>query len=148
MTNCPAHQFGPFSIIQNTVLIHFGYREYDPVTGRFISSDPLGYAGGEDAIKFGSYVSAEKREIFNKMVKEAKEAGADKAFNGFMEYGPVGAGIGLAGGSIGMLKGLVSAIQNNKEPNNEAAQKVEDNFREQRQNMEEHLGNFKKKYRK
>ncbi|NDV24984.1 RHS repeat domain-containing protein, partial [Desulfovibrio sp. JC022] len=30
----------------NTGLIHFGYREYDPVIGRFISPDPLGYAGG------------------------------------------------------------------------------------------------------
>ncbi|WP_319760413.1 RHS repeat-associated core domain-containing protein [Maridesulfovibrio sp.] len=28
-------------------LIHFGYREYDPATGRFISPDPLGYAGGD-----------------------------------------------------------------------------------------------------
>ncbi|WP_320172319.1 RHS repeat-associated core domain-containing protein [Maridesulfovibrio sp.] len=38
---------GSFSIIQNTGLIHFGYREYDPATGRFISPDPLGYAGGD-----------------------------------------------------------------------------------------------------
>ncbi|WP_407944138.1 hypothetical protein [Maridesulfovibrio sp.] len=50
--------------------MHFGYREYDPVSGRFISPDPLGYAGGDDAIKFGSYVSAEKREIFTNMVEE------------------------------------------------------------------------------
>ncbi|NDV24247.1 hypothetical protein FMS18_16155 [Desulfovibrio sp. JC022] len=28
-------------------MIHFGYREYDPVIGRFISPDPLGYAGGD-----------------------------------------------------------------------------------------------------
>ncbi|WP_407944119.1 RHS repeat-associated core domain-containing protein [Maridesulfovibrio sp.] len=32
----------------NTGLIHFGYREYDPAIGRFISPDPLGYAGGDD----------------------------------------------------------------------------------------------------
>ncbi|NDV24979.1 RHS repeat-associated core domain-containing protein, partial [Desulfovibrio sp. JC022] len=31
----------------DTGLIHFGYREYDPVIGRFISPDPLGYAGGD-----------------------------------------------------------------------------------------------------
>lgn len=31
----------------DTGLIHFGYREYDPATGRFISPDPLGYAGGD-----------------------------------------------------------------------------------------------------
>ncbi|NDV24969.1 hypothetical protein FMS18_19990, partial [Desulfovibrio sp. JC022] len=28
-------------------MIHFGYREYDPVIGRFISPDPLGYDGGD-----------------------------------------------------------------------------------------------------
>ncbi|NDV23845.1 RHS repeat domain-containing protein [Desulfovibrio sp. JC022] len=31
----------------DTGLVHFGYREYDPATGRFISPDPLGYAGGD-----------------------------------------------------------------------------------------------------
>ncbi len=31
----------------DTGLIHFGYREYDPTIGRFISPDPLGYAGGD-----------------------------------------------------------------------------------------------------
>ncbi|NDV24970.1 hypothetical protein FMS18_19995 [Desulfovibrio sp. JC022] len=28
-------------------MIHFGYREYDPIIGRFISPDPLGYDGGD-----------------------------------------------------------------------------------------------------
>ncbi len=31
----------------DTGLIHFGFREYDPTIGRFISPDPLGYAGGD-----------------------------------------------------------------------------------------------------
>ncbi|TIH13004.1 hypothetical protein D0S45_15890, partial [Marinifilum sp. JC120] len=31
----------------DTGLIHFGYREYDPVIGRFISPDPMGYDGGD-----------------------------------------------------------------------------------------------------
>ncbi|WP_291329786.1 RHS repeat-associated core domain-containing protein [Desulfovibrio sp. UCD-KL4C] len=31
----------------DTGLIHFGYREYDPVMGRFISPDPLCYEGGD-----------------------------------------------------------------------------------------------------
>ncbi len=31
----------------DTGLLHFGYREYDPTIGRFISPDPLGYAGGD-----------------------------------------------------------------------------------------------------
>ncbi|WP_407944137.1 hypothetical protein [Maridesulfovibrio sp.] len=31
--------------------MHFGYREYDPASVRFISPDPLGYAGGDDQIK-------------------------------------------------------------------------------------------------
>ncbi|XVK07213.1 hypothetical protein N7E73_15815 [Maridesulfovibrio sp. FT414] len=30
---------------RDTGLIHFGYREYDPATGRFTCPDPLGYAG-------------------------------------------------------------------------------------------------------
>ncbi|WP_031481746.1 RHS repeat domain-containing protein [Maridesulfovibrio frigidus] len=46
---------------KDTGLIHFGYREYDPVIGRFITPDLIGYAGGdvdvygyciEDAINF------------------------------------------------------------------------------------------------
>jgi hypothetical protein len=27
--------------------VHFGYREYDPDVGRFITKDPIGYAGGD-----------------------------------------------------------------------------------------------------
>ena len=32
---------------EDTGLVHFGFREYDPVIGRFTSPDPLGYAGGD-----------------------------------------------------------------------------------------------------
>ncbi|WP_291329654.1 RHS repeat-associated core domain-containing protein [Desulfovibrio sp. UCD-KL4C] len=32
---------------KDTGLIHFGYREYDPTIGRFITPDPLGLAGGD-----------------------------------------------------------------------------------------------------
>ncbi|WP_211477647.1 RHS repeat-associated core domain-containing protein [Maridesulfovibrio ferrireducens] len=30
---------------KDTGLIHFGYREYDPTIGRFITFDPIGLAG-------------------------------------------------------------------------------------------------------
>ncbi len=39
--------FGGGLYDSDTGLIHFGYREYDPVIGRFISPDPLGYDGGD-----------------------------------------------------------------------------------------------------
>ncbi|WP_031481524.1 RHS repeat-associated core domain-containing protein [Maridesulfovibrio frigidus] len=32
---------------KDTGLIHFGYREYDPAIGRFITPDPMGYDGGD-----------------------------------------------------------------------------------------------------
>ncbi|WP_139167315.1 RHS repeat domain-containing protein [Maridesulfovibrio ferrireducens] len=32
---------------KDTGLIHFGYREYDPAIGRFITPDPIGFAGGD-----------------------------------------------------------------------------------------------------
>ncbi len=32
---------------KDTELIHLGYREYDPAIGRFITPDPLGFAGGD-----------------------------------------------------------------------------------------------------
>ena len=54
--------FGGGLYDSDTGLIHFGYREYDPVIGRFISPDPLGHGGGDidlygycldDPINFG-----------------------------------------------------------------------------------------------
>lgn len=32
---------------RDTGLVHFGYREYDSLVGRFIQPDPLGFAGGD-----------------------------------------------------------------------------------------------------
>ncbi len=32
---------------KDTGLVHFGYREYDPRIGRFITPDPIGFAGGD-----------------------------------------------------------------------------------------------------
>ncbi|WP_319764419.1 RHS repeat-associated core domain-containing protein [Maridesulfovibrio sp.] len=32
---------------QDTGLVHFGFREYDPEVGRFTAQDPLGYGGGD-----------------------------------------------------------------------------------------------------
>jgi RHS repeat-associated protein len=43
----PGLGFGGGLYDSDTGLIHFGYREYDPVIGRFISPDPLGYEGGD-----------------------------------------------------------------------------------------------------
>ncbi|WP_432735879.1 RHS repeat-associated core domain-containing protein [Maridesulfovibrio sp. FT414] len=55
---------------RDTGLIHFGYREYDPATGRFTCPDPLGYAGGDvdvygycadDPVNFVDRVGLKKR---------------------------------------------------------------------------------------
>ena len=35
---------------QNTGLVHFGARDYDPETGRWISRDPILFAGGETSL--------------------------------------------------------------------------------------------------
>ncbi len=244
----------------DTGLIHFGFREYDPTIGRFISPDPLGYAGGDvdlygyclddpinfvdrdglkgrngkeddgesgaedkkhsitgmdmrkerqalkekaekqspeseaessdaekeekgslekvydgvsqavteggkatleavskagetlqgegdDYIKFGEYVSPKKRKIFNEMMKEAKAEATDRALDGAMNFGPAGLAEGMVGGSIGMLNGLIGAINDDKNSKNEASQKIEDNFRTQRQDIDKHIDNFKKQYR-
>ncbi len=32
---------------EDTKLVHFGYREYDPVSGRWLSKDPLLFGGGD-----------------------------------------------------------------------------------------------------
>jgi len=30
-----------------TKLVHFGYRDYDPYTGKWTAKDPIGFAGGD-----------------------------------------------------------------------------------------------------
>ncbi|WP_432735849.1 RHS repeat domain-containing protein [Maridesulfovibrio sp. FT414] len=59
---------------RDTGLIHFGYREYDPATGRFTCPDPLGYAGGDvdvygycadDPVNFVDRVGLKKRSEIN-----------------------------------------------------------------------------------
>jgi len=32
---------------KETKLVHFGYRDYDPYTGKWIAKDPIGFAGGD-----------------------------------------------------------------------------------------------------
>ena len=32
---------------RDTGLVHFGARDYDPETGRWLSKDPIGFAGGD-----------------------------------------------------------------------------------------------------
>ena len=32
---------------RDTGLVHFGFREYDPFTGRWTAKDPIGFAGGD-----------------------------------------------------------------------------------------------------
>ncbi len=35
---------------QDTGWVRFGYRDYDPLTGRFTAKDPIGYAGGDSDV--------------------------------------------------------------------------------------------------
>jgi RHS repeat-associated protein len=35
---------------KETKLVHFGHRDYDPDVGRFITKDPIGYAGGDSLV--------------------------------------------------------------------------------------------------
>jgi len=32
---------------KETKLVHFGFRDYDPYTGKWTAKDPIGFAGGE-----------------------------------------------------------------------------------------------------
>ena len=39
----------------DTKLVHFGYREYDPAIGRWLSKDPLLFGGGDSNLYAVSY---------------------------------------------------------------------------------------------
>ena len=104
--------------------------------------------GDEDnAIKFGSYVSPEKRAMYNTMMKGAKNTGLDYSIEGFRSYGPVGLALGMAGTSLGMLQGLGDAVQD--KPQNEAAEEAQEHFRDQRNKVSsDYFDNLKNNYRK
>ncbi|WP_320173836.1 hypothetical protein [Maridesulfovibrio sp.] len=104
----------------------------------------------KNAIKFGSYVSPEKRAMYNTMMKDVKKDAVENAMDGFKKYGPVGLSFSLPGGAFTMLNGLGEAIYNNNRKNeNEAAEKIEENIRKQRQDLNsDYFEKFKKSHRR
>ncbi|WP_280141299.1 RHS repeat-associated core domain-containing protein [Maridesulfovibrio ferrireducens] len=96
---------------KNTGLIHLGYREYCPAIGRFITPDPIGFAGGDvdiygycldDPINFHDRTglagkSEEKKEgVFSKIISGLRKAStaipkglegaAEKSIKGIKSY--------------------------------------------------------------
>lgn len=101
----------------------------------------------KNAIKFGSYVSPEKRAMYNTMMKDVKEDAVENAMDGFKKYGPVGLSFALPSGAFTMLNGLGKAIYN-KKTTDEAAKKAEKNIRQQRQELnDDYFDTFKKNRR-
>ncbi|OEU66955.1 MAG: hypothetical protein BA863_11890 [Desulfovibrio sp. S3730MH75] len=83
----------------DTGLIHFGYRDYDPAIGRFISPDPLGLDGGDvdvygycldDPINFidrtGLMAEAESEDEIPSNELSALKNGADRSTTGQADF--------------------------------------------------------------
>ena len=49
MCSCCGGRYKPAYAWKNplTKLVHFGFRDYDPYTGKWTAKDPIGFAGGD-----------------------------------------------------------------------------------------------------
>lgn len=81
-------------------MIHFGYREYDPATGRFISPDPLGYAGGD--VDLYGYCGDDPVNFVDRLGLFDESSSAD---DGKSESGASGSGGGSRSSSSGGYAG-------------------------------------------
>jgi RHS repeat-associated protein len=67
---------------RDTRLVHFGYRDYDPDTGRWTAKDPIGFAGGDTDL-YGY--------CLNNPLNFIDPFGLDKEFNDHIRRNLVGA---------------------------------------------------------
>ncbi|HEY5838768.1 MAG TPA: RHS repeat-associated core domain-containing protein [Pyrinomonadaceae bacterium] len=72
-----------------------GHRYYDPSTGRFLTRDPIGYAGGVNLYSYvrnnpSKWIDPIGHDIFGVSVGGSAYAG----------YGPMGGGVGAAGSTV------------------------------------------------
>ena len=82
----------------DTKLTHFGYREYDPFTGRWTSKDPIGFKGGDSNL-YGY--------VLNDPVNLVDRDGLN----------PVGSAAGALGGLVGgIIVGAVNGAMNGFSP--------------------------------
>jgi RHS repeat-associated protein len=96
---------------RDTGLVHFGYRDYDPDTGRWTAKDPIGFNGGD--VNLYGYVESDPINFVDLFglfdLGNAFATGIGSAITGgyvgFVFGGAqpalVGAGIGFVGGFIG-----------------------------------------------
>ncbi len=89
---------------KDTGLVHFGYREYDPAIGRFITPDPIGLAGGDvdvygycldDPINF-----IDRTGLFGEFGSSGSGGFSGSGLGGYSGYSGVSMG-GSAGSELG-----------------------------------------------
>ncbi|WP_320172313.1 hypothetical protein [Maridesulfovibrio sp.] len=79
----------------------------------------------------------------------AKDSAFDYSLGRLFKYGPADVALGMVGGSLGMLQGLGGAILGQDKPQNEAADKAEEIFRNHRDKITDgYFDKFKNNYRK
>ncbi|MBN8456502.1 MAG: hypothetical protein J0M04_01460 [Verrucomicrobia bacterium] len=95
--NSFAYRFSTKPIDQATGWYYYGYRWYDPLTGRWPSRDPIGEEGGvnlygfvrNDGVDGADFLGlAEDLEWANKRLKGGKECGCYKINASFGKYNP------------------------------------------------------------
>ena len=100
---------------RDTGFVRFGYRDYDPDTGRWTAKDPILFAGGETDL-YGYCLSDPVNiidptgEILSTIIGAV--AGASSGFISGLERGNIAAGIlgGIAGGVTGALVGTINPL--------------------------------------
>jgi RHS repeat-associated protein len=117
----------------DTGLVRFGARDYDPVVGRWLAKDPIGFGGGQgnlygyvanDPVNLvdpsGEVANLLLQGVIGGLAGGALEAGIQYAANGCVDWGSVGTaaavgaltGVGIGGAAkiIGGLRGAARGI--------------------------------------
>ncbi|ACS80545.1 RHS repeat domain-containing protein [Maridesulfovibrio salexigens] len=92
---------------KDTGLVHFGFREYDPSIGRFITPDPLGLAGGD--VDVYGYCADDPVNFIDRV--GLQDESEDEGTKGEKSSTLGGAAQGI-GGLTGLGKGVLSGLAN------------------------------------
>ncbi|WP_428746103.1 polymorphic toxin type 33 domain-containing protein, partial [Sulfurimonas sp.] len=87
---------------QDTQLVHFGYREYDPYTGKWTTKDPIDFSGGDSNLYgyvLGDPVNLVDQEGLSAMAVALPLAGGAAAADGPLPIGDL-IGLGIIGGAL------------------------------------------------
>jgi len=115
---------------QDTNLVHFGYREYDPYTGKWTTKDPIDFNGGDSNL-YGYVLNNPVNFVDLEGLNAAKVFGvcytAYELFNFFND-------------SKDYLNKSNNSVKNNKDLNTSSPDILEQ-YQNQRKNLQEHLNN-------